>query len=111
MSPVHIHPEVAAALASGKPVVALESTVITHGLDYPVNVETARSMEAAVREGGALPATVAVIDGVPTVGLNGEQIDLLGRSPDVRKCSRRDLPIVIGLGETAGTTVAGTMIL
>jgi len=111
MNPTRIHPDVAAALAAGEPVVALESTVITHGLDYPVNVETARSMEAAVREGGAVPATIAVIDGVPTVGLSSEQLDLLGKSPNVRKCSRRDIPIVVGLGETAGTTVAGTMIL
>ncbi len=111
MNPTHIHPDVTAALAAGKPVVALESTVITHGLDYPVNVETALSMESAVRAGGAVPATIAIIGGVPTVGLTSEQLDLLGQSPQVRKCSRRDIPIAVGLGETAGTTVAGTMIL
>jgi pseudouridylate synthase len=110
---IAIHPEVAAALASNQPVVALESTVITHGLAYPVNVETALSMEKAVREGGATPATIAVIEGTITVGITPEQVERLGTLPSgsVRKCSRRDLPIAVGLGENAATTVAGTMIV
>lgn len=104
---------VAKALADGKPVVALESTAITHGLPVPQNVETALEMEAAVCDEGAQPATIAVLQGRVVVGLDAEQIDTLGKtSPEkVRKCSRRDFPIAIGLGETASTTVAGTMIV
>lgn len=107
------HPEVAEALRSGKSVVALESTVITHGLPYPTNVETALAMETGVREGGAIPATIAIINGQITVGLTREQIETLGQAPtgSVRKCSRRDIPIAVGLGENAATTVAGTMII
>ncbi len=108
-----IRPEVAEALRHGQPVVALESTVITHGLPYPANVETALAMEQAVRDGGAIPATIAVLKGQITVGLTREQIEALGQSPPgtVRKCSRRDLPIAVGLHEDAATTVAGTMIV
>jgi pseudouridine-5'-phosphate glycosidase len=107
------HPEVAEALRTGKPVVALESTVITHGLAYPTNVETALAMEQGVRDGGAIPATIAILDGQITVGLTREQIETLGKAPtgSVRKCSRRDIPIAVGLGESAATTVAGTMII
>ena len=107
------HPEVAEALRSGKSVVALESTVITHGLPYPTSVETALAMETGVREGGAIPATIAIINGQITVGLTREQIETLGQAPtgSVRKCSRRDIPIAVGLGENAATTVAGTMII
>lgn len=103
--------EVRQALDSGQPVVALESTVITHGLPYPANRDTALSMEAAVRDGGAIPATIAVLKGEITVGLSEEQIEYLAKATDVRKCSRRDLPIAVGLGEDAATTVAGTMIV
>ncbi|MFQ3657606.1 MAG: pseudouridine-5'-phosphate glycosidase [Anaerolineae bacterium] len=108
-----IHPDVAEALQQKRPVVALESTVITHGLPYPANVETALVMEQAVRDGGAVPATIAVLKGQITVGLTREQIEALGQSQPgtVRKCSRRDLPIAIGLHEDAATTVAGTMIV
>lgn len=108
-----IHPEAAEALHQKRPVVALESTVITHGLPYPANVETALAMEQAVREGGAVPATIAVLKGQITVGLTREQIEALGQSQPgtVRKCSRRDLPIAVGLHEDAATTVAGTMIV
>lgn len=114
------HPEVADALAAGQPVVALESTVITHGLPYPDNVATAAQMEAAVREGGAVPATVAVIQGEVWVGLTSDQLEYLGTrvavkksgsAPFVRKCSRRDLPVAIARQEDGATTVAGTMIL
>ncbi|MFQ3674084.1 MAG: pseudouridine-5'-phosphate glycosidase [Aggregatilineales bacterium] len=103
----------AEALQQKRPVVALESTVITHGLPYPANVETALVMEQAVRDGGAVPATIAVLKGQITVGLTREQIEALGQSQPgtVRKCSRRDLPIAIGLHEDAATTVAGTMIV
>jgi pseudouridine-5'-phosphate glycosidase len=108
-----IHPEVAEALQQKRPVVALESTVITHGLPYPANVETALAMEQAVRDGGAVPATIAVLKGQITVGLTRDQIETLGQSQPgtVRKCSRRDLPIAVGLHEDAATTVAGTMIV
>ncbi len=104
---------VAAALRTGLPVVALESTAITHGLPAPRNVETALAMEAAISAVGAQPATIAVLGGRVIVGLDHEQIETLGANPgkDVRKCSRRDLPIVLGLGENASTTVAGTMII
>ncbi len=108
-----LNPSVAAALENGQPVVALESTVFTHGLPYPANVETALAMEQAVREGGAVPATIAIIAGEIVVGLTHAQIEALGQSQPgtVRKCSRRDIPIAVGLGETAATTVAGTMIV
>jgi pseudouridine-5'-phosphate glycosidase len=101
------------ALDSGRPVVALESTVITHGLPYPQNVETALAMEAAVREGGATPATIAVLGGRPTVGLPAEQIEYLATRPagSVRKCSRRDLALAVARREDGATTVAGTMIV
>ena len=102
------------ALESGKPLVALESTVITHGLPYPQNVETAVMMETAVRDGGAVPATIGIIGGQIIVGLSEEQMTYLGRQAGqdtVRKCSRRDLPLVMALKEDGSTTVAGTMIL
>ncbi|MDX1995730.1 MAG: pseudouridine-5'-phosphate glycosidase [bacterium] len=110
---MNVSPSVANALENGGPVVALESTVITHGLPYPQNIETALAMEAAVREAGATPATIAVLEGEITVGLNAEQIERLGQAEKgrVRKVSRRDLPIVVGLREDGATTVAGTMIV
>ena len=111
--PILLSAEVAAALAAGRAVVALESTLITHGLPYPANVETALAMEAAVRESGAVPATIAVLGGKITVGLARADIERLAALPSgtVRKCSRRDLPIAVGLAEDAATTVAGTMII
>ncbi|MCY4073212.1 MAG: pseudouridine-5'-phosphate glycosidase [Chloroflexi bacterium] len=110
---LHVSPDVKAALGNGQPVVALESTLITHGLPFPLNVETASAMEAAVREGGAMPATIAVLDGVIVVGISKEQINHLANLPEggVRKCSRRDLPIALALRQTGATTVAGTMIV
>ena len=111
---VTLAPTVAAALADGRPVVALESTVITHGLPYPQNVETALAMEAAVRDGGALPATIAVLRGRITAGLTLDDIERLGQlagSDTVRKCSRRDLAIAVACGEDGATTVAGTMLV
>ena len=106
-------PEVQEALRSGKPVVALESTLITHGLPFPENRDTALKMEAAVRANGAVPATIAILGGKVTVGLTKAEIDRLAQLPSgkVRKCSRRDFPIAVGLGEDAATTVAGTMIV
>lgn len=110
---LHFSEEVKNALESNQPVVALESTVITHGLPYPQNRDTALSMEQAVRDGGAVPATIAVLKGQITVGISEEDIERLASAPSgsVRKCSRRDLPIAVGLGEDAATTVAGTMIV
>ncbi len=111
--PLSISAEAQDALNDYQAVVALESTLITHGLPYPVNVETARSMEAAVRESGAVPATIAILNGEITIGLSDDQIQELAQAPagSVRKCSRRDLPIAVGLGLHGATTVAGTMIL
>ena len=112
-SDMQLSARVADALTSNEPVVALESTVISHGLPYPANVETALAMEAAITDAGAVPATIAVLQGQLTVGLSNDQIEYLGSRPpgSVRKCSRRDLPIAVGLGEDATTTVAGTMIV
>ncbi len=105
--------EVAEALAAGTPVVALESTVIAHGLPYPQNVETAVAMETAVRQNGAIPATIAILQGRIHVGLSGAQLEYLGTRPgaQVRKCSRRDLPLAIARREDGATTVAGTIII
>ncbi len=108
---LNIHPEVKAALAEGRAVVALESTVITHGLPVPENIEVARAIEAAVREQGAVPATIAILQGEIMVGLTHDQLTYLAAAKDVRKCSRRDLPIVVARREDGATTVAGTMII
>ncbi len=102
-------PEVADALAEGRAVVALESTIISHGMPYPRNVEMAREVEAIVREGGAVPATVAVLGGRPTVGLGNDELELLGRDDSVRKVSVRDLGHVVATGGHGATTVASTM--
>ena len=101
---------VAAAQAAGRPLVALESTIIAHGMPYPENVRTAREVEAVIRANGAEPATVAVIGGRIRVGLSDEQLELLGRSGQAAKVSRRDLPAVLASGALGATTVAGTMI-
>lgn len=103
-------PEVASALAVGQPVVALESTIITHGMPYPQNLDTARAVEAAVRDNGAVPATVAVIDGSLHVGLQDNALTKLAQAEDVDKLSRADLAVCIAQGRTGATTVAGTMI-
>jgi pseudouridine-5'-phosphate glycosidase len=112
-SQFYFQPEVQAAIQDHKPVVALESTVITHGLPYPNNVKTAVSMETAVHEGGAVPATIAIIQGQIHIGLTGDQIEYLGQQAGqgVRKCSRRDLSLAVANSEDGATTVAGTMIL
>ena len=103
-------PEVAAARAAGKPVVALESTIISHGMPYPQNVQTAREVEQVIRDAGAVPATIAIIDGKICVGLSEEQLETLGSSPDALKVSRRDLPFVLAQRRLGATTVAATMI-
>jgi len=110
---IEISDEVKKALQEKRPVVALESTLITHGLPYPHNVTTALDMEKAVRMSGSIPATIAIIKGVITVGLSKEAIEYLAKIPvgGVRKCSRRDLSISLALKEDASTTVAGTMII
>lgn len=103
--------EVQDAILAGKPVVALESTIISHGMPYPKNVETALNVEQIVRQNGAVPATIAVIKGKITVGLTEEQIEYLGaKGLDVIKTSRRDLPVMLAKGEDGATTVATTMI-
>ena len=101
--------EVREALASGQPVVALESTIISHGMPYPKNVQTAREVEQIIRDGGAVPATIAVLHGVPRIGLDDAVLDLLGSDDHVRKVSIRDLPYVVARGEHGATTVASTM--
>jgi pseudouridine-5'-phosphate glycosidase len=103
-------PEVAAARAAGKPVVALESTIISHGMPYPQNVAMAREVEQVIRDAGAVPATIAVIGGKICIGLSSGQLELLGTSPDAMKVSRRDLPFVVAQGRLGATTVAATMI-
>jgi pseudouridine-5'-phosphate glycosidase len=103
-------PEVAAARAAGKPVVALESTIISHGMPYPQNVQTAREVEQLIRDAGAVPATIAIMSGKICVGLSDEQLELLGTSHDAMKVSRRDLPYVLSQGKLGATTVAATMI-
>jgi pseudouridine-5'-phosphate glycosidase len=101
---------VAAAQAAGRPVVALESTIIAHGMPYPENVRTAREVEGIIRGLGAEPATIAVIGGRIRIGLSDEELELLGRSGQAQKVSRRDLPAVLAGGALGATTVAGTMI-
>ena len=109
---IKVAEEVKKALAEGKAVVALESTIISHGMPYPQNVETALRVEEEVRKNGAVPATIAIIEGVPTVGCNREEIEKLGKAGlTVTKVSRRDIPIVIAKGLNGATTVASTMIL
>ena len=107
-----ISPEVACALAEGKSVVALESTIISHGMPYPQNVETALKVESVIRENGSVPATIAIIGGRLKAGLSPEQIEYLGKKGrDVAKASRRDLPVLVARGEDGATTVTTTMII
>ncbi len=101
--------EVAHALATGAPVVALESTIISHGMPYPDNVAMAREVEDIIRRGGATPATIALLDGVPRIGLGPDDLDVLASDPDVVKVSVRDLAHVVATGRHGATTVAATM--
>jgi pseudouridine-5'-phosphate glycosidase len=103
--------EIASALEDGRPVVALESTLIAHGLPWPTNLNTARDAEAAVRATGAVPATIAIWNGVPTIGLSDDQLVGLAQARGVFKASRRDLGAAVGLGRLAATTVSATMAL
>ena len=108
---LEIREEAREALAAGKAVVALESTVIAHGLPRPQNIETARAMEAAARESGTVPATIGILDGRIVVGLNGAEIERLGEAKDVVKVSRADLAAVVAGKRTGATTVAATMLI
>ncbi len=105
----HIHPEVSAALADNTPVVALESTLITHGFPAPQNLEIARRIEQEVRDNGAIPATIAILDGTITIGMDDAQLESLANDPHARKCSVRDLPLVMANHLNGATTVAATM--
>lgn len=106
-----IHPEVADALDVGEPVVALESTIISHGMPFPKNLETARKIETSVRSGGAVPATIAFIDGAAHVGLESSALARLAEETDVAKVSRRDIGAVLQAERTGATTVATTMLI
>lgn len=106
---LHLADEVRDALDRGAPVVALESTIISHGMPYPRNVETARRVEHAVRAAGAVPATIAVLHGVPTIGLDADALELLGTDRTVQKISLRDLPVTVATRAHGATTVATTM--
>ncbi|MCE8508037.1 pseudouridine-5'-phosphate glycosidase [Ruegeria pomeroyi] len=110
MIDLHLSAEVHAARVAGTPIVALESTIITHGMPYPQNVETARAVEQDIRDAGAVPATIAVINGRLHVGLEPDQLDALGQAQGVAKLSRADMAACIATGGTGATTVAATMI-
>jgi pseudouridine-5'-phosphate glycosidase len=105
---IELAPEVADALAAGGPVVALESTLIAHGLPRPRNAEVARELEQTVRDHGAVPATIALLDGVVRIGLDDAALEAIATRDDVAKCSARDLPIAMARGATGATTVAAT---
>jgi pseudouridine-5'-phosphate glycosidase len=107
---IQLSPEVAAAREQGRPIVALESTIIAHGMPWPQNLETAREVEDVIRVQGAVPATIAVIGGRIRVGLTDEELQQLAQAPDAMKLSRRDLPYAIATGRLGATTVAATMI-
>lgn len=108
---IRINEEVKKALAEGKPVVALESTIISHGMPYPKNVETALRVEAEVRKNGAIPATIGIIDGVGVIGMTKDEIEEFGKRKGILKTSRRDLPVIFAKKLWGATTVATTMIL
>ena len=109
---IRVNPEVEQALKDKKPVVALESTIISHGMPYPQNVETALSVEKIVREHGGVPATIGIIDGIGVVGMNREEIEEFGRrGMSIPKVSRRDLPMIMAKKSWGATTVATTMII
>lgn len=107
---LEIKPEVKKALEDGIPVIALESTIISHGMPYPENVKTALKVEETIRERGVMPATIAIIDGKIKIGLTRDEIEFMAKADDVLKVSRRDLPLVVSQKRHGATTVAGTMI-
>jgi pseudouridylate synthase len=102
--------EVRTAKEQGKPIVALESTIISHGMPYPQNVQTAREVEQIIRDNGAVPATIAIIDGKIKIGLSDDELEMFGKSSDVAKASRRDLAYLLATKKLGATTVAATMI-
>ena len=106
-----INPIVKEALDSNKPVVALETTIISHGMPYPKNVETALKVEQVIREHGAIPATIGIINGEPIVGMTPEEIELFGKEKGILKASRRDLPVIYAKKLWAATTVSSSMII
>jgi len=108
---LEINPEVKEAIESGKPVVALESTIISHGMPYPRNVETALNVEKIIRDNNAIPATIAILNGKLKVGLTKEEIEYLGKAKNVIKTSRRDISFIISKKSDGATTVASTMII
>ncbi|KAB8141281.1 pseudouridine-5'-phosphate glycosidase [Chloroflexia bacterium SDU3-3] len=108
---IHTPEHIRAAIAEGRPVVALESTVISHGLPYPHNLELARDMEAEIRAAGAIPATIGVVKGVPTVGMSDEEVIHFAQEKDILKLSRRDIGHCVAHGRSGATTVAATMAL
>lgn len=108
---LEINPEVKEAIENGKPVVALESTIISHGMPYPRNVETALNVEKIIRDNNAVPATIAILNGKLKVGLTEEEIEYLGKAKNVIKTSRRDIPFIVSKKLDGATTVASTMII
>lgn len=108
--PLTFSPDVRAALDSGQPVVALESTIITHGMPWPGNLEMALAVEGIIRDGGAVPATIAVLEGTLHIGLDEDRLTRLAKTEDAMKVSRADLPFAMATGRTGATTVAATMI-
>ena len=106
-----INPEVKKALEEGKPVVALESTIISHGMPYPRNVQTALSVEKTIRDNGAVPATMGIIDGEPIVGMTPALIEQFGKRKGIAKVSKRDFPVVLASGGWGATTVSGTILM
>lgn len=108
---MRIREDIAKALKEGQPVVALESTIISHGMPYPKNVETALKVEKTIRENGAIPATMGIIDGEPIVGMSEEEIELFGKRKGIAKVSKRDLPIVMAKKEWGATTVSATILM
>ncbi len=105
-----INPEVKKALEEGKAVVALESTIISHGMPYPKNVECALAVEKVIKDNGAVPATIGIIEGEPIVGMTPEEIELFGKTKGIEKVSRRDIPIVCASKKWGATTVSATMV-
>ena len=108
---IKISPEVKHALENNIPVVALESTIISHGMPYPQNVQTALNVEKIIRDNGCVPATIGIIEGTPIVGMNADEIELFGKTKGICKVSRRDLPIIMSKKLWGATTVSTTMIL
>lgn len=112
-SPIDVHPEVQDALHNQRPIVALETTIVTHGMPYPTNLETARSVESIVRKNGAIPATIGIIEGRVKIGLHSHELERLAdvsSNPSVVKVSRRDIGPVISLKRDGGTTCSSTLI-